>query len=239
MRLLSLLSSLVLVGACNPFPGDSGLMEPGSFNPRKVEICHIKGNGDANIISVSSNAVDAHIRHGDHRALDHEVCEDGIDNDCNGQLDDGCAVICPCFDEADIDEAYTAWVEDSPDQENAACYDEQVGWQDGPGDYGQYDSVTLSFEALSFTPAGFEITNEVFRATVEDFTSDYERTESSTCESSLSRTTVGGDEGSGDVVYDRQIVKDVTDEAVQICQELILDQASQNEITCDSGNATE
>lgn len=85
----------------------------------KVQLCHITGNGDYVLIEVSANAVKAHLAHGDKLVdadgdgftaiesctgsmddcndLDAsihpgavEICGDGIDNNCNGQVDEDC-----------------------------------------------------------------------------------------------------------------------------------------------------
>jgi hypothetical protein len=57
----------------------------------KVELCHRTGGSRYSIISVSPSAVSAHIRnHGDH--LVGEEARDGIDNDCDGQVDEDLGV---------------------------------------------------------------------------------------------------------------------------------------------------
>ena len=85
----------------------------------KINICHATGNGKFNTISISSNALKSHLEHGDY-VLDvdgdgftaagacegsmndcndnnaavfpgaAEVCGDGIDNNCNGVIDEAC-----------------------------------------------------------------------------------------------------------------------------------------------------
>ncbi len=89
----------------------------------KVTICHRRGNGSYSAISVNANALSAHLNHGDYLpdadgdgftavnactgSADDcddsdptvypgatEVCGDGIDNNCDGQVDEDC---CPCF----------------------------------------------------------------------------------------------------------------------------------------------
>jgi len=95
----------------------------------KVDICHRTGNGSSHVINVSVNAVPAHLAHGDVVLIDNdgdgfvtdlndcvpggdcddndpttypgaeEICGDGIDNNCDGQIDEDC---CPCFSLNDI-----------------------------------------------------------------------------------------------------------------------------------------
>ncbi len=65
----------------------------------KVEVCHQQGNGGYHIIDVSEKAVPAHLAHGDWLVED-EVCGDGIDNDCDGEVDEDC---CPCYSRDDLD----------------------------------------------------------------------------------------------------------------------------------------
>ena len=88
----------------------------------KVNVCH-----DGRSLSVSSSATSGHEGHGDWLVTD-EVCEDGIDNDCDGIVDDGCPV-CPCYTAADL---YN-WF-DAGDQ----CYDYQATAYYGNGTYLAY-----------------------------------------------------------------------------------------------------
>lgn len=85
----------------------------------KINICHVTGNGTFNTISISPGALNAHLKHGDY-VLDldgdgytaigacegtmndcndnnstvfpgaAEICGDGIDNNCDGVIDEGC-----------------------------------------------------------------------------------------------------------------------------------------------------
>ncbi len=55
----------------------------------KVEICHHPDDNVPFIINVSGNALPAHVAHGDF-VVGAEIC-DGIDNDCDGVIDDGLA----------------------------------------------------------------------------------------------------------------------------------------------------
>ena len=89
---------------------------------QKVDVCH-KGQ----MINVSINALSGHQGHGDAVDMDgdgyfdlendctemdcddanadvnpgvaEEICDNGIDDNCNGEVDENCAEICPCFDD--------------------------------------------------------------------------------------------------------------------------------------------
>lgn len=88
----------------------------------KIDVCHQKGNGSYYTINISVFALPAHLAHGDIvpdadgdgytkanpcsngsqndcNDLDvainpgaTEICEDGIDNNCNGQIDENCVI---------------------------------------------------------------------------------------------------------------------------------------------------
>lgn len=88
-------------------------------NGDKVTICHVTGNGNYIVIEVNVNALDAHLAHGDYLldadgdgftafgacagSMDdcddnddtvfpgaEEICGDGIDNNCDGRVDEEC-----------------------------------------------------------------------------------------------------------------------------------------------------
>lgn len=96
-----------------------GSIEKLSGKSDKITICHFSGGGAVQTISISHTALKAHLNHGDY-VLDAdgdgytavgacegtrndcddnnaaispdaaEVCGDGVDNNCNGQTDEGC-----------------------------------------------------------------------------------------------------------------------------------------------------
>lgn len=61
-RILSLASAATLLVAV---AAGSALAGQGAADHSKVAICHVTGNGRSIAITVSSNAVPAHMRHGD------------------------------------------------------------------------------------------------------------------------------------------------------------------------------
>jgi hypothetical protein len=130
--------------------------------PNKVTICHRRGNGTFKAITVSENALPAHLGHGDYlpdadgdgfsaigactgSADDcddtdpnvnpgaEEVCGDGIDNNCDGQVDEGC---CPCFTYQEVFDVATA----SP---NVLFADEEIN-----------DCLPLDISTFFFDPSG-------------------------------------------------------------------------------------
>jgi len=131
----------------------------------KVDICHRQGNGNWRVIRVSVNALSGHLGHGDSQLVDNdgdgwveaenecvpggdcddndittypgaeEVCGDGIDNNCDGQIDEDC---CPCFSLDDVMAATNLRYFDTND--GSYCNNDGVGFWTGGCLYGvSYD----------------------------------------------------------------------------------------------------
>ena len=74
-------------------------LQPALAGPERIVVCHIPLDTPSNyhIITVTPAAVTDHLAHGDH-LVNPEVCGDGVDNDCNGEVDElpecGCPTAC-------------------------------------------------------------------------------------------------------------------------------------------------
>jgi len=74
----------------------------------KFQICHDPYATDRRVMTVNKTALAAHLAHGDNLYAQVDVCGDGIDNNCDGNVDVGCVDIsCPCrFNDITFDSAY-------------------------------------------------------------------------------------------------------------------------------------
>jgi hypothetical protein len=59
------------------------LIQPPATAGNKVDVCH----KDKNVLNISSNAVNAHLAHGDN-VVSNEACN-GVDDDCDQVIDEG------------------------------------------------------------------------------------------------------------------------------------------------------
>ena len=153
-----------------------------------------------------------------------EVCDDGIDNDCDGEIDEGCAVAgaCPCYSESELQDAYERHLSNlgSYPANQSFCY--AYGSQDGYSDAGlyfyryRYDYPEFEYAISQFQSSGGDRDSS---CTVRelDYTFDYLT-----------------------FLYDwrRQEQRHLAITATQrqACEDLVLDWAAEAGLTCDIGS---
>lgn len=124
LRTIALVSLIVFISCeTEPFINDSAVekIDNSQRNAPKVDVCHYDKSEDTwKILNISSNALNAHLRHGDIQLIDAdqdgyveqmndcvpggdcndmdpeinpgmiEICGNGIDDNCNGLIDEQC-----------------------------------------------------------------------------------------------------------------------------------------------------
>ena len=103
----------------------------------KVDICHQEGNGGYHVINVSEKAVPAHLAHGDW--LVEEEVYDGIDNDCDGEVDED---LCPCYSRETLDSYWPNNAPTWPTLDGNYCEDESFD----NGNYARYKLRASGYE---------------------------------------------------------------------------------------------
>ena len=77
-----------------------------------------------------------------------ETCGDGVDQNCNGQVDEGCAA-CPCFAQSDLDATHAAWVAEGWTSGSEQCLE---------GNGTNSSSLTINFYGERYgNNAGYEL----------------------------------------------------------------------------------
>ena len=145
-----------------------------------------------------------------------EVCGDDIDNNCSGEIDEGCNT-CPCFTAEQISGRWAEWQSDSWDWSWAGCYDVQS--------YYYYDYVQVYFYGERWDDAEYEYDYNDF------YSIDYDYYYGSYCQSYEYDYTYNYDTGATEYTYD-YYYEYITDEENESCQALLLDWSADNGLSC-------
>lgn len=151
-----------------------------------------------------------------------EQCNDGIDNNCSGQVDEGCAA-CPCFATPELDAAWAEFQEQDWQSSEAECSNEVFT---DPDTGENYDYVQVLFNGQNLDAITYEF----------DYWSWYSinwdgATDEAYCESSQGnyvQNQVTGDDSatsSGSFLY-------LTEEEHDECTQLLRGWAATNGLTC-------
>ena len=85
---------LVACGGESPTGTDAMALAPADAplaKMEKVNVCHVRGNGDYHLININGNALDAHLAHGDAQPGDEYPTDEGdyvFGDDCQAECDD-------------------------------------------------------------------------------------------------------------------------------------------------------
>ena len=140
------LSVIVILTILLAFSSDDVVPASRDCVSPKVQVCHFPpGNPDNfQIICISESALPAHLAHGDN-LYGEEVC-DGIDNDCDGEIDEG-DVCCEAVSIWRLDEGSGNVALDSVDGNDAIIHG--ATWT--PGVLGE----ALSFDGNDYVDCGY------------------------------------------------------------------------------------
>jgi Putative metal-binding motif len=151
-----------------------------------------------------------------------ELCSDAIDNNCSGQVDEGCAA-CPCFAITELDAAWADFQANDWQSSEAECSD-QVFTDSDTGE--NYDYVQVLFNGQNLDAITYEFDYWSFYSINWDGATDEAYCESSQGNYTQDQTT-GDDSATSSAAF-----LYLTEEEHQHCTELLRGWATVNGLTC-------